>query len=67
MGVHLIFENKKKGVLDELTKESFAYQFNANKISLPEDILNLIVKKYDGANIGIINCTIFLEDFRALT
>lgn len=58
-----ILEDAKKISLEFLELDSFKYQFKLHKIDVPEFLLELIYKKYNIHNDGMIACQIFIEDF----
>ncbi|EAS04958.2 EF hand protein (macronuclear) [Tetrahymena thermophila SB210] len=62
-----ILEDKKRISIEFLEKDDFNFQFKMNQVQLPEFLLDLIYRKFNINNDGLIACQVFIDDFIAQT
>ncbi|KAL4481140.1 hypothetical protein ABPG72_015095 [Tetrahymena utriculariae] len=62
-----ILEDKKRISIEFLEKDDFNFQFKMNQVQLPEFLLDLIYRKFNINQDGLIACQVFIDDFIAQT
>lgn len=65
--INLIFEDDQGKTIEFIKNENFNFQFHIKRYEMPEQISELIFKKYCINNDGLLNCQLFIDDFVLLT
>lgn len=63
LNVNLVFEDKRKISLENLSEEQFQVQFRISRLQLAENISSIIAKKYNVRNDKLISVQHFIDDF----